>query len=273
MCAVSDTHCAEYPPDIGHGLRPPTLDEHMDIPGSGKDNGKRISRLSHFTVHLNQRIGLIGFELRILVGHLHSQSAPDTYGAPAKQTYYEEAARVIAHYETYVYCTDANMSLIETRDCMTAAWHKTFGLGRHPRMSVAAWFPYHFVNAIKEPKKFKTRPREGLGIDSMGMFYITHGEKTPAQAAWVEPDIRIDSIEELVAAESAETRSREAKHYGFPRHVYQQFSPKSAYPGQHCSLYRFFASRMTFRDQLKRFLEPHTSCGVFMRLEHPDLYV
>ena len=162
------------------------------------------------------------------------------------------------------------MSSVETSDCMSVAWGKILEGACHPRMSVAAWFPYHFVNAIQEPKKFKTRPREGLGIDSMGMFYITHGENTSAQAAWVEPDINIDNIDELVAAENAKSWSRETNHYGFPSRVYQQFSPVTAYPGEHCSFYRFSDSRLTLRDQLKRFLEPRTSCGVFMRLEHPD---
>ena len=56
-------------------------------------------------------------------------------------------------------------------------------------MSVAAWFPYHFVQPDLDPFKFFQLPQEALGIDSMGMFYITHGDTAFAQAARVQPFI------------------------------------------------------------------------------------
>ena len=73
LCAVLDTHCAEYTAAEGKGLKPPTLDEHREL-----KHKEGTSRLSHFTVHLNKRIGHIGCDLKILVGHLHHDVAKKT---------------------------------------------------------------------------------------------------------------------------------------------------------------------------------------------------
>ena len=80
MCAVQDKHCAEYDPSEGKGLKPPTCNEHLEIPHDQRN--RCISRLTHFTVHLRQQIGHIGFELRVLVGHFHSEIAGRTYQSP-----------------------------------------------------------------------------------------------------------------------------------------------------------------------------------------------
>ena len=83
MCAVQDQHCAEYDPSEGTGLKPPTCNIHVEIP---HDNArKHISRLTHFTVHLHQRIGHIGFKLRVLVGHFNATIASRTYASPDEQ--------------------------------------------------------------------------------------------------------------------------------------------------------------------------------------------
>jgi len=71
---VVDEQCAEHE-SPGKGLRPPTVLEHVYV--ESKPNGKKMtwSRLTCFEVHLARMVGGIGKNLRILVGHFHTNAA------------------------------------------------------------------------------------------------------------------------------------------------------------------------------------------------------
>ena len=257
MCAVLDTRCAEREPHEGHGLKDPTCDEHKEIL---HERGE-TSRLSHFTVHLQNNIGHIGKQLRILVGHFNPDSARKTYKNAEKRKYYKEAERMIHTFKTHLYCADADMSLLETQDCIAKAWEDARRPTTKPRMSVAAWFPYHFENPEGEPDKFKTIPFEGLGVDSMGMFFITHGEEDTAQAAQVLPIINHKWVNALLKPEEHRSWALEYKtEQADKKRYFTTFGPKSGYPGQHSAKFQRYPDQRlkSLKDQLIGFLDPHT---------------
>ena len=83
------------------------------------------------------------------------------------------------------------MSLLETQDRCREAWKNAKNAGaRHgpqPRMAVAAWFPYYFVDSHND-SSIKTQPDQALVIDSLAIFLIAHGDDT-AQAADIVPKV------------------------------------------------------------------------------------
>lgn len=185
-------------------------------------------------MHLDKQIGHIGSELRVLVGHSHSSIALRTYHSPEKKKYYEHAVGLIRKYKPHLYCADAKMSLLETRDCMRAAWEASADVtGPAPKISGAAWFPYLFVEPELEAVKFTNIPREGLGVDSLEMFYITYGNSPTAQAARVSPFIDGSYINSslLHAEDSPAWNAEYVKEGKDLKRVLLKFSPKAGYPG------------------------------------------
>ena len=167
------------------------------------------------------------------------------------------------------------MSLIETICCMKKAWAH-LNVQRPPRMSVAAWFPYHFVQPeLEADSKFKTQlPREGFGIDSLGMFYIGHGNSKPAQAAWVSPIIDYSWVEALQNDEGDGTWDLTyTKEGNDQKRYFLKFSPKTGYPGQHSMMYMRMPGKQktSLKDQVKRFLEPHTDSDMLKTLDEQRL--
>ena len=74
-------------------------------------------------------------------------------------------------YRPSFYCVDANMSLLETMDLLEAAHarmkNQKLGAPYAPfRMSVAAWFPFHYL----APKPEGATASYGLGLDSTAIF-------------------------------------------------------------------------------------------------------
>ena len=155
------------------------------------------------------------------------------------------------------------MSLIETQDCLKEAWRTANRTTCQPQVSVAAWFPYHFVQPELERRKFPTLPMEALGIDSMGMFYITHGKPSDhlfSKAVHVAPFIDHRWIDWLLQPETSPTWQEEySKDNTDKKRYFPKFTPETAYPGQHSCHYMRYPSKeqQTLRDQLNRFLEPH----------------
>ena len=267
MGAVRDTHCDEYPTEEGLGLRPPHCNAHEEI-GHGRGC---TSRLSHFTVYLHKQIGHLGKELKVLVGHFHhSVAGKPSKTSTAKRTYYETAEQMIHVYKPHLFCTDANMSLIETRDFLFEAHNNAERNYLAPIVSVAAWFPYHFTNPGKDHHRFPELPREVLGIDSMGIFFIRHGDNTTAQAALVEPFINNLWIETLIKPEESEDWEWEyTKEVDNNKRYFLKFDPDTGYPGQHSCKYQRYPSKQekTLKDQLIKFLRPHSTSDELRRLD------
>ena len=190
ICVV-DTHCAVYP-EPGKGLRPPTVlaNAYVDAP-TARGGGKRYSRVTCFEVHLAKQVSHVGTSLRILVGHFHNEAAKRPKHNDFKRKYYEAVVAYIIEYRPVLFCCDANMALLETIDRVTEClmYRKSHGRALFdsktvPRLSLAAWFPYHFVNGYDVTGS--RNPTSGLGIDSLGMFVITYRDSPGADTALAE---------------------------------------------------------------------------------------
>ena len=134
-------------------------------------------------------------------------------------------------------------------------------------MSVAAWFPYYFVEPLKDKKD---KEEQALGIDSLAIFFITHGtkEEHTAQAAEVNPMIGEVAIEKYLLQPEGHENWDETYLKGYdstkPKENKRQMpwflklSPATGVVGQHCTKYHF-PKDITLKEQLHRFLKPHTS--------------
>ena len=140
---------------------------------------------------------------------------------------------------------------------------------RLPQISVAAWFPYHFVEPNTEPNKFPILPAEGLGIDSLGMLYITYGEDASAQAARVSPCINSNWIDSnLCNAEDSPTWNLQyVKEETNITQVFLKFSPSTGYPGPHSQKYQRSPKFNTLREPPEHFLEPHSGEDLLGQLD------
>ena len=85
------------------------------------------------------------------------------------------------------------MALLETIDRVTEClmYRKLRGRALFdsktvPRLSLAAWFPYHFVDGCDFIKGSTKKKTSALGIDSLGMFVITYRDSPGADTALAE---------------------------------------------------------------------------------------
>ena len=90
LVAVQDFHCAGCRISEGIGVKQPLGDAHDD---SVAYNGK-ASPLSHFTVYLRENAGMIGKEVRIVVGHLDNAVAKLGMNSYYKKEYYDKLAKM-----------------------------------------------------------------------------------------------------------------------------------------------------------------------------------
>ena len=96
-----------------------------------------------------------------------------------------------------LFCCDANMCLLDLQDSIEEL-HKTIGKRTYtrpvPKITTAAWFPFHM---------HKLKGSCGLGIDSVGIFYISYERDSSVQEARhasVEPFVGINRLDRLFAA-------------------------------------------------------------------------
>lgn len=78
MVFVVDKHCAEHTPRSGLGLKPPTVEHHLNMDHDNRGSTSRISVL----------VGLIGKDLTVLVSHFHCNIARSGGNTEQKKKYY-----------------------------------------------------------------------------------------------------------------------------------------------------------------------------------------
>ena len=178
----------------------------MCIRDRGKPGPRVFARVTCFEVHLQKPVGHVGKHLRILVGHFDKEASKLAKGSDRKKDYYSAAATMILNFKQVLLCCDANMALLETIDLVTQALSsvpRTHSRGPSdlPRVSLAAWFPHHFVDATAEGI---ADPTSGLGLDSLGMFAITYPDAACKNAALAETTlyVGIDRLDVLSKAEN-----------------------------------------------------------------------
>ena len=146
-------------------------------------------RVTCFEVHLAKHVWNVGRNLRILVAQFHNEAAKLGSQSKKKESYYKAVSEVICKYRPELFCCDANIALLETIEMIEyhlkehsdrTSGYSTNGL---PRVSLAAWFPYHFKNAASDGLQ---TPTCGLGIDSLGMFVITYPNDACTDTALAE---------------------------------------------------------------------------------------
>ena len=79
--------------------------------------------------------------------------------------------------------------------------------------------------------------RIGLGMDSLGIFYIDHNESAFAQAADVQPFVDHTSIWWLLQPEHAVSWNEEYIKCGEPKRRFARYDPNTGYPGHHYEKY------------------------------------
>ena len=113
------------------------------------------------------------------------------------------------------------------------------------------------------------RSNLGLGIDSLAMLLITHGDagEYTARAADVRPFINKDDIDKsLLQPEGAPTWDSTYRKEGGYLRWFLKFNTRTGHVGQHCMCY-VLSKGKTLRDQLQSFLRPHTPNDLLNELQ------
>ena len=118
LVGVLMTHAAE---DREKNLKPPTINQdnpikHYTDPATKKF--PKISRITHFTVHLESKVAWLGHDLKLLVGHFHDEVALGGFtggrDSPKKQLI-KAVLDMMYKWKPHLFRCDAKMALLELR--------------------------------------------------------------------------------------------------------------------------------------------------------------